>query len=132
MEAAISSSLSHPNLVQTLTYTLEPVSATRNLGAESASLSTSSDLTQQPSNGFEVRLVLELCEYGTLRQALDAGAFATLAGVINYPAILDTAIDIAKGMRHLHQQNVVHSDLKGGNILLAKSADEPRGFLAKV
>ena len=29
-----------------------------------------------------------------------------------YVAVLDTALDIATGMQHLHSLNVVHSDLK--------------------
>lgn len=31
---------------------------------------------------------------------------------VNYPAVLDTAADIAKAMLHLHAMNVLHSDLK--------------------
>jgi serine/threonine protein kinase len=34
------------------------------------------------------------------------------AAGLNYLAILDTAIDIAKGMSHLHDHHVIHSDLK--------------------
>ena len=31
---------------------------------------------------------------------------------LNYHAILDTALDVAKAMCHLHAMNVLHSDLK--------------------
>ena len=31
---------------------------------------------------------------------------------INYRAVLETALDIAKGMLHLHMLDLVHSDLK--------------------
>lgn len=31
---------------------------------------------------------------------------------VNYPAVCETAADIAKGMLQLHSMNVVHSDLK--------------------
>lgn len=31
---------------------------------------------------------------------------------LNYGAVLETATDIAKGMRHLHANEVLHSDLK--------------------
>ena len=31
---------------------------------------------------------------------------------VNYSAVLDTAIDIAKGMCHLHSLNIIHGDLK--------------------
>ncbi len=31
---------------------------------------------------------------------------------LNYPAVLETAADIAKGMFHLHMNNILHADLK--------------------
>lgn len=34
---------------------------------------------------------------------------------MNYLAILETALDIAKGMCHLHDHQVIHSDLKVGD-----------------
>lgn len=58
-----------------------------------------------------MRLVLEYCDLGSLREALDQGAFLG-NGVLNYHAILDTALDVAKAMCHLHAMNVLHSDLK--------------------
>ena len=54
--------------------------------------------------------MLEYCDLGGLREALDQGAFMT--HTLNYHAILDTALDVAKAMCHLHAMNVLHSDLK--------------------
>ena len=59
-----------------------------------------------------MRIVLELCDLGSLRQLLDRGAFRSEDGSLNYPAVLETAADIAKGMAQLHSLNIVHSDLK--------------------
>eukprot|EP00983_Pelagomonas_calceolata_P017737 557165-Pelagomonas_calceolata.AAC.1 len=50
---------------------------------------------------------------------------------LNYPAILDCAIDIARAMLHLHCNNVLHMDLKARNILLASSGTEGRGVRCK-
>jgi serine/threonine protein kinase len=52
-----------------------------------------------------VNLVLEFCDWGCLRDALDAGAFFS-SGSLNYAAILDTAADVAKAMLHLHCHQV--------------------------
>jgi serine/threonine protein kinase len=53
----------------------------------------------------QVNLVLEFCDWGCLRNALDAGAFFS-SGSLNYAAILDTAADVAKAMLHLHCHQV--------------------------
>jgi serine/threonine protein kinase len=47
-------------------------------------------------------------------------------------ALVETAIDVARAMAHLHKHNIVHSDLKARNVLLRSDAHDPRGFTAKV
>ncbi|KAL6506657.1 hypothetical protein OROHE_022489 [Orobanche hederae] len=39
-------------------------------------------------------------------------------GVFKLPAILKVAIDVSKGMSYLHQNNIIHRDLKAANILM--------------
>ena len=60
----------------------------------------------------QVKIVLEWCDCGSLRDALLQGAFQTPSSTVNYPAVLETAIDIASGMMHLHASSILHSDLK--------------------
>ncbi len=79
----------------------------------------------------QVQLVLEHCDKGTLRDALDQGVFMDPSG-LNYAANLDSAIDIARAMLHLHCNNVLHMDLKARNVLLASSGTEERGVSCKV
>ncbi|GLC58980.1 hypothetical protein PLESTB_001429200 [Pleodorina starrii] len=83
-------------------------------------------------HSYEVQLVLEFCDKGCLRDALNAGAFFSAEG-LNYPAILETAADIAKAMLHLHLNDVLHSDLKATNVMLKSTgSDSGRGVIAKV
>ena len=82
------------------------------------------------------QIVLEFCDLGNLRDALDQGFLMIknapppgrsvsrrqLLGApppalqqqqqADYSAVLDTAVDIACGMTHLHSMNIVHADLK--------------------
>lgn len=81
---------------------------------------------------YEVRIILEFCDLGTLRSFLDSKAFLNPEKEPDTPAILDTAIDVARAIRHLHAHQVIHGDLKSLNILLKRSATDPRGFIAKV
>jgi serine/threonine protein kinase len=79
----------------------------------------------------QVWLVLEYCDKGTLKDAVEQGAYFGASG-LNYAAILDTALDIARAMTHLHSLGVLHGDLKAKNVLLKSHGDEPRGVVAKV
>ncbi|GFH10260.1 mitogen-activated protein kinase kinase kinase MLT, partial [Haematococcus lacustris] len=86
--------------------------------------------TNQNVHSCEVRLVLEYCDKGSLSEALDQGAFMGPSG-LNYRAVLDTALDVAKAMLHLHSLNILHADLKARNVML-KSGGEGRTVVAKV
>jgi len=46
--------------------------------------------------------------------------------------ILDTCKDIARGMKYLHDNGIVHGDLKCDNILIQSSPVDRKGFIAKV
>ncbi|XP_068646104.1 serine/threonine-protein kinase STY46-like [Aristolochia californica] len=39
-------------------------------------------------------------------------------GVFKLPSILKVAIDVSKGMNYLHQNNIIHRDLKAANLLM--------------
>jgi serine/threonine protein kinase len=47
--------------------------------------------------------------------------------------IVDTALDVARALVHLHSEAIIHSDLKARNILLKSSGGaDGRPFVAKV
>ncbi|GIL44373.1 hypothetical protein Vafri_1861, partial [Volvox africanus] len=165
MEAAISSSLAHPNVVSTYTYQIKSLkdSSAQKIGRPSDDLTASAiivgndkatdagascqrledplapfkediDEAQTRAAGihsYEVQLVLEYCDKGCLREALDAGIFFGQSG-LNFSAILDTAADVAKALLHLHLNDVLHGDLKADNVMLKSCGGEGRGIVAKV
>ena len=151
MEAAISSSLVHCNIIKTHTYSIKPIRESRPqslseapsistiLSPQKAAMSNAYDppnrkLSMSGSEGaisaFEVQIVLEYCDLGTLRGALTAGVFHPSSSP-NYRLILEVALGIASGMQHLHLSNIIHADLKASNILL-QSSSERSSITAKI
>ena len=63
-------------------------------------------------DGADVCLVMELCSMGSLDNLIKTNKELALK------ARLDIAFDIANAMSYLHRLNVVHRDLKPGNIVL--------------
>lgn len=81
-----------------------------------------------------VWIVQELCDMGSLSAAVDRGMLCVGHVKGEGPdmrAVLETAVEIARGMAYLHSRDVLHADLSSNNVLLV-SADNYRGFTAKV
>jgi serine/threonine protein kinase len=99
-EAAISSSLSHRNIVTTYSHDI------RNITTDS---------------GFEVglfkfHLIQEYCSGGSLRDAIDSGLFRRMPS--RWQAISTVLLDVAAGMAYMHANRICHSDLNPANVLL--------------
>lgn len=43
-------------------------------------------------------------------------------GVFKFPSLLKVAIDVSKGMNYLHQNDIVHRDLKAANLLMGENS----------
>ena len=66
--------------------------------------------------------------------ALDRGHFREtpeLKAAPSLPIIVASALDIARALRYLHEENIVHGDLSGNNVMLSH-ANNSRGFVALV
>eukprot|EP00210_Caulerpa_lentillifera_P007187 g6877.t1 len=93
--------------------------------------------TMEQSSGEDIYrtwIIMEYCDMGSLDHAIkERKFFATESG--NEPKLdfmILTAIDIAGAMRYLHDQRIIHGDLKSQNVLLKESALDERGFYCKV
>ncbi|GIL48174.1 hypothetical protein Vafri_4863 [Volvox africanus] len=151
LEAAISLSMAHPNVVVTYSYDVKPlVHAPVEVGsqglcgpamepgedkAETTPVSPNSmqDWTavhgqQEDGNipeaygAVKLYIVQEYCNGGTLRGALDEGMAGCIrAGGLAGMLARHLALDIALGMQHIHSRRIVHGDLKPENVLLVSN-----------
>lgn len=94
--------------------------------------------TAAKTGGHEITvawIVQELCDMGTLHDAAERGWLRVKRHITAPPdmaTILPTLRDIADAMVYVHDKSIIHNDLTGRNVLLASSASDPRGFVAKV
>ncbi|KXZ42763.1 hypothetical protein GPECTOR_119g394 [Gonium pectorale] len=151
LETAISLSMAHENVVGTYTYMLkplvqQPVSAQQGVGGESCSTPGTHDdlcdgggsgLEQGPAgatpDAYKLYIVQELCNGGSLRQALSKGMVGGVRnGGLGQLLSLRLALDVARGVAHVHVCRIVHGDLKPDNVLLvvADTDDASLGAVA--
>ncbi|KAI8469769.1 MAG: hypothetical protein J3K34DRAFT_512345 [Monoraphidium minutum] len=131
-EAAITSSISHPNVVATLSYDLQPLAAPAGGGA---ALRVGAAVGPAAGRGaaegevpeWKLFLVQEYCNGGSLRQAVDGRAiyWDSDQHQPRVREILATALDIATGMDHIHSKSIIHGDLTPNNVLLCTELCAP-------
>jgi len=149
MEAAISASLCHPNVVQTYSCEVLPImnkakgsegdDPPRSRGPSSCGSKPEESLTSADTPVdepevvmWEARIIQEYCSLGSLEKNLRSGQLPGQSEKNSEPSqdvALRMARDIAAGMMHIHAMQVVHGDLKVGNVLLQGSTS---GIVAKV
>lgn len=54
------------------------------------------------------------------------------ARVLNMGALYTCLLEVALALRHLHNTNLAHCDVKPGNVLLRSNPRDPRGFTCKL
>jgi len=99
------------------------------------SLSSCSDMSSVgksfSGDRVETWLIQEFCDMGSLEKSIRKGRYMK-GHQLNMSLVVETCVDICRGMQYLKNRNVIHGDLKSSNILLNGSMHEEKGFIAKV
>ena len=118
LEAGVSSSVVHPNIVTTFHWDIKAV----HTSAQSSPPDASKDMPLSPRHNFSLNpsldardwklyLVQELC-HASLESIHEAGIFAIKQGPRNGQplllAILGALLDISKGLEYLHSKGIIH------------------------
>lgn len=136
LEHSILSSVNHPNIVRLLDSMLE-VSGTRLLNTccedfnrtqvENWLTSKWPGLVGSIRSSTWTLLVMEYCDGGSLETLIHTRRrFDSFQVSYNRRDLLLTLLDISKAMEYLHNQGIVHGDLKPANILIKNCASDPR------
>lgn len=64
-------------------------------------------------------LIMEICRGGSMQQIIDVGSMDTGCKREFYQSVKLIASQLAKGLQKIHKINMVHCDIKPGNILLS-------------
>lgn len=108
-EGALSSSLAHPNLVQTYNYSVRQRKETLNIL-------------------FEVWIVQEWCNLGTLAHKLSKHEILAKGG---FNEAVEVCTEIASAAAYVHGRGIIHGDLMPSNVLLTDRSC-PKGYVTKV
>ncbi|KAG2440195.1 hypothetical protein HXX76_004307 [Chlamydomonas incerta] len=140
LEAAISSSLAHPNVVTTYSYDIKPLTVQGASSTDSPASGNGANSTpgmkivdKRPVLDWKLYLVQEFCDGGSLRMAILKRKFHdTKKDEPRMEMILDTSIELCGGLVHLHERNIVHGDLNPNNVLLKRDATKKYGAVCKI
>ncbi|PNH01601.1 hypothetical protein TSOC_012497 [Tetrabaena socialis] len=109
LEAALSSSIDHPNVVATYAYEIKMLGAVNPAEDKHASCVVIQQTGSSVSDVYQLYLVNELCEGGNLKHALGVGLVpGVAAGGVSVLFTLALALDVACGMAHIHARGIVH------------------------
>mmetsp|Transcript_14058 Transcript_14058/g.30435 ORF Transcript_14058/g.30435 Transcript_14058/m.30435 type:complete len:668 (+) Transcript_14058:557-2560(+) len=142
MEAILMSAINHPNIVNTLkvlSHSGEQVDP--ELAAIERQLLRNYTGGQAGGDGeglpsFEWHIIMEYCDKGSLSKALSTFMFHEPADTQTCRwdvwASLETLKEITRALMFMHENRILHGDLKAANVLLISSHQDRRNFLAKV
>jgi len=119
-EAALSVSLSHPNLVQTYKYSTREKKVTQAAGEEAPP--PPPDTPQ-----METWIVQEWCDGGTLGKYCSKPRMSGTSLL----EVIEIITEVAGAGAYLHSRGIIHGDLTGNNVLL-KSQISRKGYVCKV
>eukprot|EP00210_Caulerpa_lentillifera_P007287 g6966.t1 len=88
-------------------------------------------LSQNSADRKETWMIQEFCDMGSLEKAIRKGKFVR-NNQLEMVLVVETCVDICRGMIYLNNRNIIHGDLKSSNILINGSFSEEKGFIAKV
>ncbi|GLI66603.1 hypothetical protein VaNZ11_010524, partial [Volvox africanus] len=135
LEAAIATTLFHPNVINTFSYDIKPLRMCPAPASSTASSRAETVVSSEASSIMDWKLFIiqEYCDGGTLKDALDGAHFTDPdTGTAYKETAVRVAIEIASGMSYIHGRNIIHGDLKPANILLRSNSASPYGFTAKI
>jgi len=120
-EGKLSSSLAHPNLVQTFKYSIRDV-------VPGEGVDSSPEDRAAALRGFELWIVQEWCGLGTLSTKINKKEILPHGG---YNEVIEVCAEISSAAHYLHGRGIIHGDLTSSNILLVERRC-PKGYTCKV
>ncbi|WIA08911.1 hypothetical protein OEZ85_008329 [Tetradesmus obliquus] len=139
LEGLLSEQVQHPHVVRTYKHVTRPLPMA-GLDEEDeeegdGSLLSANGLPSSRSREqmLETWLVLEFCNRGCVADAISKGWFRRKDSMeADMDTVVATAREMAGALSYLHSMNILHGDLTGNNVLLTVTADDKRGFVAKI
>mmetsp|Transcript_8894 Transcript_8894/g.26992 ORF Transcript_8894/g.26992 Transcript_8894/m.26992 type:complete len:491 (-) Transcript_8894:807-2279(-) len=125
MEAAVCTSVMHPNVVATYHYDIVAVQDNKEGGATAVAAA-------RPATDWKLFLVQEYCN-ASLQDAMCTKLLhkkETMAPDMDL--VLSILMDIARGLQYIHEKNIIHGDLTPGNVLLKHDSSSPIGVVGKI
>jgi len=128
LEAAVCTSVMHPNVV--ITYHYDITSVTKGSGTKGLNGMTIDDSCG--TTDWKLYLVQEYCN-ASLQDALRNQLLHNPSSLQpDLDLVLCILMDIARGMDYIHSKNIIHGDLTPGNVLLKQEQDSPIGVTGKI
>ncbi|KIZ07069.1 Proto-oncogene tyrosine-protein kinase LCK [Monoraphidium neglectum] len=136
MEMAVLSHVRHPGIVTVYDCLTDVVEVRQESGSAALPHYRAAQPGEDPGLAVCNMIIMELCDLGTLREAIKRGVLhqrvSQSMAAVDLDKVVRVLLEVSRSVEHMHERKLLHCDIKMDNILLKSDPTRDLGFCCKL